>query len=110
MTRPIPCTLRRARCGAAPRSRSGENALARLLAVHRILDRLDAGDDVTPAEVDGLADWSQADGSTSFARGLVRLIFARVGVWQQAGAMLAELRGQKLARHLAARLDAPAEL
>ncbi len=90
--------------------RSGENALARLLDVHRILDRLDAGDDVTPAEVDGLADWSQADGSTSFARGLVRLIFARVGVWQQAGATLAELRGQKLARHLAARLDAPAEL
>jgi CHAT domain-containing protein len=90
--------------------RSGEHALARLLDVHRVLDRLDVGDDVGLAEVDGVADWSQADGSTAFARGVVWLILARASAWQETGATLAALRGLRLARHLAARLEAPAEM
>jgi CHAT domain-containing protein len=89
---------------------SGENALARLLDVHQVLDRLDAGDDIPRAEVDGVADWSQTDGSTAFARGLVRLILARSNAWQETGATLAALRGLALGRHLAARLEATAEM
>jgi CHAT domain-containing protein len=90
--------------------RSGENALARLLDVHRVLDRLDAGDDVARGEADGVAVWSRTDGSTSFVRGLVRLILARSKAWQETGATLAALRGLALARHLAARLEAAEEM
>jgi CHAT domain-containing protein len=91
-------------------ARSGENALARLLDVHRVLDRLDAGEDVAPGEAHEVAGWSETDGSTSFTRGVVRLILARSSAWQETGATLAALRGLRLARHLAARLEATAEV
>src|SRR5260370_42384763 len=41
---------------------------------------------------------------------MVRLILARSRAWQETGATLAALRGLRLARHLAATLEATAEM
>jgi hypothetical protein len=79
--------------------RSGENALARLLDVHYVLDRLDKGNDVARDGADEIADRCQTDGNTSLGLGLVRLILARSKAWQEAGPTLAALRGLALARH-----------
>ena len=123
MTGPTPCTRRRARYAATPRSscagltlpvvrvtaplvprlvtrrgqlaeQSGENALARLLGMFTVSSTgLMPETRLRTGEADGVADWSQTDGSTSFARGLVRLIVARSNAWQETGATLAALRG-----------------
>ncbi|GAA3840964.1 hypothetical protein GCM10022226_74230 [Sphaerisporangium flaviroseum] len=88
---------------------SGEDAMARVLDVHAILDRLGSGEDVPRREVDAVAAWSRAEGGDGLARGLVRLMLAAASKQREGGASPPVMRALRLARHLAAGVDAPAE-
>ena len=89
--------------------RCGERGLVRIIDVHSVLDRLDSGEDVPPGELDPIAEWGHADGSTGLARGLVRLIIARANAWRDTGATLAALRALRIARRFVRALDAEVE-
>ncbi|MFG3016798.1 CHAT domain-containing protein [Streptomyces cinerochromogenes] len=88
---------------------NSSGALTALVTVHEIVDRLIAGDDVPRNALDSVAHWSSTDGSTSFCRGLVRLLLECSEAWQAVGEALPALRCLRLAGHFAAAMDAPVE-
>ncbi|MDN3025895.1 CHAT domain-containing protein [Streptomyces sp. S.PB5] len=88
---------------------SGDAALSQVVTVHRMLDELDEGGEIPWRELEGIARWSRTEGSTSLARGLVRLFVVRGTAAQAAGRTLTALRCLRSGRRLAAGIDAPVE-
>lgn len=88
---------------------AGDGALAQLAEVQSILDRVGDGQDAGAAEVDALADWATTDGSTSWGRGLCKLLLDRALAWRQSGEFIAARRALRLAERLADRVGAAVE-
>jgi hypothetical protein len=88
---------------------AGDGALTRLAEVHSVLDRVGDGHDTGAAEVDALADWATTDGSTSWGRGLCKLLVDRALAWRQSGEFIAARRALRLAERLADHIGAAVE-
>ncbi|MFH8591131.1 CHAT domain-containing protein [Streptomyces rimosus] len=88
---------------------AGGGALTWLVEFQHALDRLGDGEQVPDSTLDAVTGWTVRDGSTSFTRGLLRLVVARCRAWREEGATLPALRALRLARRIAAGTDAPAE-
>lgn len=87
----------------------GEHALVMILRIHRVIDRIEVGDVVIPAEIDSIVMWCRTRGSVALGWGLVRLLLVQAGCWAETGENLAAMRGTRLARRAAVALEASAE-
>ena len=88
---------------------AGDAALERLAEVHAVIDRVADGADEGAADIDVIADWVTTDGSTSWGRGLVRLLLDQAMAWRQSGEFIAARRALRLAERLADRLGTTLE-
>ncbi|GGV29597.1 CHAT domain-containing protein [Streptomyces spectabilis] len=104
-----PARVRAGERAAALADRAGAGSLAALATTHRLLDRLADGFDADRRDLDELARWCRDDGSSSYLKGLVRLLLARAAAWQRDGLTLAALRCLRAARFVTARITAPLE-
>ncbi|SHM37507.1 CHAT domain-containing protein [Cryptosporangium aurantiacum] len=90
-------------------SAAGDGATVALATVHRVIDRLGAGIDVPPAETDPVASWALGDGSTSYGRGLVRLLALAARDFRERGDHVPARRTLRLAERLGTALGATDE-
>lgn len=88
---------------------AGSTALALLAQLHGMIDRISDGDEPDPRWVDRVIAWSASDGSSSYARGFVRVLTARVEAWGLDGEFMRARRGLRLAAALASGIGAVTE-
>ncbi|HET9444392.1 MAG TPA: CHAT domain-containing protein, partial [Acidimicrobiales bacterium] len=84
---------------AALAGEAGDGALQHLAAVHDVLAAVEAGDEPRADEVAGaVLAWAGGDGSTSFARGLARLAYARARARREQGDVVGARAALRLAQ------------